>query len=83
MKASDMTGYEKVTVDQWKAKKAGKESEIMRTFTLNGLTYHADEETLKVLRGIMSRAKATGDGSAVQAMISLGIKTGRICRTNV
>src|ERR1041384_4346207 len=50
----------------------------MTTFTLNGKTYETDTETLEVLRGIMPSAKATGDSSAVIAVIELGLATKRI-----
>ncbi len=50
----------------------------MKTFTLNGKTYQADTETLRVLRSIMPSAKTTGDSSAVIAVIELGKMTGRI-----
>ncbi len=50
----------------------------MKLFTLNGITYQADAGTLSVLRDIMPNAKATGDSSAVIAMIELGKMTGRI-----
>jgi hypothetical protein len=50
----------------------------MATFLLNDRAYETDEETLQVLRGIMPSAKATGDSSAVMALILLGEHTGRI-----
>ncbi len=50
----------------------------MKTFTLNGKTYQTDTETMRVLQSVMPGAKATGDSSAVIAMIELGKMTGRI-----
>lgn len=50
----------------------------MRRFILNGKEYLTDPETLQVLRSIIPSAKATGDGSAVMAMVFLGMRTGRI-----
>lgn len=50
----------------------------MMNFTLNGKTYATDAETLAVLNSVMPSAKATGDSSAVIAIIELGLKFGRI-----
>ena len=50
----------------------------MSKFELDGITYETDAETLKVLHSIIPAAKATGDASAVAAVMFLGIKTGRI-----
>ena len=50
-------------------------------FELNGKKYSTDGETVKVLRSIMVSAKATGDSSAVIAVMALGLKTGRIIET--
>lgn len=50
----------------------------MKTFQLNGSTYETDAATLKVLRSVTPAAKASGDGSAVQAIIFLGMQTGRV-----
>lgn len=47
-------------------------------FTLNGVTYATDPETLDVLRGLMPVAKSTGDSTAVMAVIELGRKTNRV-----
>lgn len=47
-------------------------------FELNGKTYKTDGETVKVLRSIIPAAKTTGDSSAVIAVMSLGLATGRI-----
>jgi hypothetical protein len=47
-------------------------------FRLNRVWYSTDEETVIVLGGIVAAAKASGDGSAVQAMLSAGLATGRI-----
>ncbi|ABW35085.1 hypothetical protein Dgeo_3044 (plasmid) [Deinococcus geothermalis DSM 11300] len=46
--------------------------------TLNGTTYRTDAETLAVLHSIIPAAKASGDSSAVQAVLALGLATGRI-----
>lgn len=48
------------------------------TFELNGKTYTTDQETLDVLRSIMPSAKKSGDSTAVQAVMLIGLKTGRI-----
>lgn len=50
----------------------------MNQFTLNGKTYTADDQTIAVLRSIVPDAHATGDSTAVQAVMALGLKTGRI-----
>lgn len=50
----------------------------MKQFELNGEIYETDEEALQVLRSLVPRAKATGDSSAVIAMIELGLISGRI-----
>lgn len=47
-------------------------------FTLNNITYTTDDETLEVLRSIIGKAHETGDASAVAAVMSLGLETGRI-----
>lgn len=51
------------------------------TFELNGILYETTEDTLRVLRTIIPSAKATGDSSAVIAMISLGVHAGLIVQT--
>lgn len=48
------------------------------TFEMNGKTYKTDAETVKVLRMVVPRAKASGDVSAVTAVMGLGLKAGRI-----
>ncbi len=48
------------------------------TFELNGKGYRTDTETLEVLRLIIPRAKASGDSSAVIAVMELGQLRGRI-----
>lgn len=53
------------------------------TFELNGKVYRTDAETLAVLRSIVPAAKRTGDSSAVQAVIILGLQTGRITAMQV
>ncbi len=45
-------------------------------FELDGKSYRTDERTIKVLRGIIPSAKATGDSSAVAAVMVLGQMTG-------
>jgi len=47
-------------------------------FEMNGKTYVADSGTLEMLRSIVPSAKQTGDGSAVQVAMFLGLMTGRI-----
>jgi len=54
----------------------------MVTFTLNDKAYETDAETLAVLRSIVPSARATGDSSAVIAVIELGLKSGRIREMN-
>ena len=51
---------------------------MTKTFKLNGKVYRTDEATLSVLRSVMPAAKATGDSTAVMAIIFLGIQTGRV-----
>lgn len=48
------------------------------TFEMNGRGYETDAETLDVLRGIVPAAKASGDMSAVIAVMELGQTGGRI-----
>lgn len=50
----------------------------MQTFEMNGKTYCTDVETLNVLRSIVPTAKASGDMSAVIAVMELGLRFGRI-----
>jgi hypothetical protein len=47
-------------------------------FELNGTNYATDKQTISVLRSIMPSAKATGDSTAVMAVIFLGLQVGRI-----
>ncbi len=49
-----------------------------RRFELNGKAYRTDLETLKVLRITIPGVKETGDTSALQAVLELGLLTGRI-----
>lgn len=51
------------------------------TFEMNGIGYTTDEETLSVLRSIIPQAKASNDFTAVSAVMSLGLQTGRIALT--
>lgn len=48
------------------------------TFEMNGKAYQTDAQTLVVLRSIIPAAKSSGDNSAVAAIMSLGLHTGRI-----
>jgi len=50
----------------------------MVTFEMNGKGYETDRETLNVLRSIVPAAKQTGDTSAVEAVMGLGLMVGRI-----
>lgn len=50
----------------------------MKTFEIDGKTYATDAQTLDVLRSIVPDAKATGDASAVAAVMHLGLHTGCI-----
>lgn len=47
-------------------------------FTLNGKSYSTDPETLALLRDAVRNAKRSRDSSAVQAIVALGLKSGRI-----
>jgi hypothetical protein len=47
-------------------------------FELNGVAYITDLETLEVLRSLMPSARASGDSSAVMAVLYAGLHTGRI-----
>jgi nucleoside phosphorylase len=49
-------------------------------FVLTGVAYIADAETIKLLRRIMPSARATGDVSAVAAMMYAGLHSGRIVK---
>jgi len=49
-----------------------------RAFELNGESFTTDAETLQVLHSITASARTAGDGSAVQAVVFLGLDTGRI-----
>lgn len=51
---------------------------MTKTFELNGKTYRTDDETLSALRSVVPAAKRANDGSAVQAIIFLGLATGRV-----
>lgn len=50
----------------------------MESFELNCVTFQADAETLAVLRQVLPAAKETGDTSALQAVMELGLRSGRI-----
>lgn len=52
----------------------------MTNFTLDNQPYQADSETLKVLQSIIPAAHAAGDYSAVIAVLTAGLQTGRIVR---
>jgi hypothetical protein len=49
-------------------------------FTLNGQTYNTDANTVAVFRSIVPAAKESGDGSAVIALLELGLLTGHIVK---
>ena len=49
-----------------------------QTFEMDGKAYRTDAETLALLREIVPAAKATGDASAVAAVMVAGLATGRI-----
>jgi len=51
---------------------------MAKTFQLNGIGYRTDAETLKVLNSVMPAAKKSGDSTAVQVIIYLGLAAGRI-----
>lgn len=51
---------------------------MQATFEMGGKVYTADAETLEVLCSIIPSAKATGDLSAVGAVMILGLEAGRI-----
>jgi len=50
----------------------------MERFELNGKVYKTDPETLEILKGLIPRAKQTGDNSAVIAVLTLGEMAGKI-----
>jgi len=50
----------------------------MKNFTLNKTTYSTDQETLNVIKSIISSAKINNDSSAVQSIMFLGLSSGRI-----
>ena len=50
----------------------------MKTFTMNNKKYETDNETFKVLQDVVKGYKATGDATAVIAVMELGLHTGRI-----
>jgi hypothetical protein len=52
--------------------------DLTMTFEMNGKGYRTDPETLTVLRSIVPAAKASGDSSAVEVMMELGIMNHRI-----
>ena len=54
----------------------------MKTFEMDGEGYVTDEETLDVLRSVVTPFKAAGreDNSAVAAVMHTGLLTGRISR---
>lgn len=52
-------------------------------FEMNGDCYETDIETLNVLRVIVPSAKKADDMSAVIAVMSLGLSTGRIRKINI
>jgi hypothetical protein len=47
-------------------------------FEINGSAYLTDDETLAVLRVLVPCAKEAQDSTAVQAVMMLGLHTGRI-----
>jgi hypothetical protein len=49
-----------------------------KTFEMNGNAYQTDTATLELLRSLVPSAKLTGDSSAVQAVMLLGLQHGRI-----
>ena len=49
-----------------------------RVFTMSGKTYSTDTSTVNAIRSILPSAKATGDYSAVTAIMVLGMQAGRI-----
>ena len=48
------------------------------TFEMNGKTYKTSERMLNVLRSIVPDAKSSGDMSAVQYLMALGLEVGSI-----
>jgi hypothetical protein len=47
-------------------------------FEMNGKTYVTDEETLSVLRSVITQGKSSQDFSAVTAIMIFGQKTNRV-----
>ena len=56
----------------------GKGWKLSEKFSMSGKTYRTDTETLEVLRQLVPPSKASGDSSAVTAVMSLGLEFGRI-----
>ena len=53
-------------------------AELTESFQINGRSYQCDSEVLNVLRSVCPDAKATGDSTAVMAVMCLGEFVGRI-----
>jgi hypothetical protein len=53
-------------------------AEMKETFEMNSKTYKTDSETLNVLRQIVPAARKANDYTAIAAVMSLGLATGRI-----
>lgn len=51
---------------------------MTRTFELNGHVYRTDDETADVLRSVVPGARESGDTSALQAVLGLGLSSGRV-----
>ena len=61
-----------------KSNLAKSKIKLTQSFEMNNRRYMTDAQTLKVLRVIVPRAKKSGDVSAVTAVMTLGLKFGRI-----
>ena len=59
-------------------KTKGKGNKMNATFEMNGKAYKTSERMLNVLRSIVPDAKASGDMSAVQYLMALGLEVGSI-----
>ena len=55
-----------------------KRDKMKVTFEMNGKAYETTESMLNVLRSIVPEAKKTGDSTAVQYLMALGLQAGRI-----
>lgn len=70
--------YPVASITSYATPSRARKDSMHTTFELNGKRYTTDNSTLEVLRSIVPCAKRTGDPSAVQVVLDLGLKCGRI-----